>query len=421
MNQKEGRQLLKKLREETEVYLQWGSVNNWSTRDFERLSDRIYEKTQTTLSVSTLKRLFGRARYEAVPNTVTLDTLARFLGYDNWREFESAHAEKAPAAVSSRLAFLQRSAGDPFVRLGFILMLLAGAILVWLSLSAAPETIDPNQVKFEVKRVAEGVPNTVLFEYDVRQIKAQKVELQQDWDPNNRYRLDKEGMEYAIFYNFPGYYRAKLIVDGQIIKEKDLFIPSQGWTAAIDASPKPRYLLENELLLDSTLRISGEVIGEIARSEPMNWLNFYNLPPDPEIDSRHFTFEAQFRHTLRTGNNICQHARIVLYGTREVLSFPFCIPGCVGDTFAYLNGAFISGKENDLSGFGCDLSGWVDFKVINNNNRLTAFVNGKKAIEHQLSSTIGKMGGVRFGFEGAGEIRFAYFNSPGGGAVRLLN
>ena len=78
-----------KLRESIESRLAWGSADDWSNYDFEKLSEEIFKITGVNLSVSTLKRFFGKVKYGSSPSVTTLNTLARFLGFEDWRDFES--------------------------------------------------------------------------------------------------------------------------------------------------------------------------------------------------------------------------------------------------------------------------------------------------------------------------------------------
>src|SRR6201996_7512580 len=70
-----------------EVATGWGDSSDWTNQDFVVLSEKIQEKTGVALSHVTLKRVWGKVKYESLPNTHTLDTLVQFLGYENWRDF----------------------------------------------------------------------------------------------------------------------------------------------------------------------------------------------------------------------------------------------------------------------------------------------------------------------------------------------
>src|ERR1700733_6081243 len=67
----------------------WGDSGEWTNQDFVILSEKIQERTGVALSHVTLKRVWGKVKYDSLPNTHTLDTLVQFLGYENWREFKS--------------------------------------------------------------------------------------------------------------------------------------------------------------------------------------------------------------------------------------------------------------------------------------------------------------------------------------------
>jgi hypothetical protein len=65
----------------------WGDSDLWSNQDFLELSEMIFDRTGMALSHVTLKRIWGKVRYESLPHTNTLNTIVQFLGYPNWREF----------------------------------------------------------------------------------------------------------------------------------------------------------------------------------------------------------------------------------------------------------------------------------------------------------------------------------------------
>ena len=74
----------------------WGDSTQWSNQDFLQLSELIKERTDVTISHVTLKRIWGKVKYESLPNTHTLNTLVQFLGYENWRDFSVKQNAVAP-------------------------------------------------------------------------------------------------------------------------------------------------------------------------------------------------------------------------------------------------------------------------------------------------------------------------------------
>jgi len=76
---------LDECRRQIETHLGWGDSGHWTSRDFEQLSEKISAATQVHLSATTLKRIWGKVKYDSLPAVTTLDTLAQFAGYDCWR------------------------------------------------------------------------------------------------------------------------------------------------------------------------------------------------------------------------------------------------------------------------------------------------------------------------------------------------
>eukprot|EP01132_Coremiostelium_polycephalum_P013824 gene13824-16811_t len=89
MNNSPELQHLKKCLELIESKLGRGLAQDWTGYDFEKLSIEIQEATAVVLSVTTLKRLWGRLKYTSMPAITTLNTLAKFLGYKDWRDFKN--------------------------------------------------------------------------------------------------------------------------------------------------------------------------------------------------------------------------------------------------------------------------------------------------------------------------------------------
>ncbi len=56
-------------------------------KDYEYLATCIFNKLHQTVSISTLKRLWGYVPSSTMPRESTLDLLVQFLDYDSWRAF----------------------------------------------------------------------------------------------------------------------------------------------------------------------------------------------------------------------------------------------------------------------------------------------------------------------------------------------
>jgi hypothetical protein len=78
----------------------WGDSHEWTNQDFVILSEKIQERTGAALSHVTLKRIWGKVKYNSLPNIHTLDTLVQFLGYEHWRAFKCQNGNGTASATT---------------------------------------------------------------------------------------------------------------------------------------------------------------------------------------------------------------------------------------------------------------------------------------------------------------------------------
>lgn len=397
---------LQVLTRQIEFKLDWGDRRSWTNKDFSTLSQSIFNKTGKQISVTTLKRLWGRAQLNAKPSQATLDILAEFANYEDWRSFEKQFSSKsAQNATSAKNYFAVLGSTAILILIGLGML----GIFSFQKQEVNPISVEgslakPETIRFEHEKITVGYPNTVYFRYDIGNLSYDSIQIQQSWDKGRRITLEKpKGLASSTYYT-AGYYSTKLLVNDQVIKEKDLYIPTQGWQALIGGNvpqliyPKPEQLQQNESIsLDQAVL---EEMNQYAGSSL--WLS--NLLPDPNINSSQLDMETEFRMTA-TEKSICQNMWIVVTGSKDVFRFQLSIPGCVGDLMFFLNMDMVSGKSKDLSAFGVKPSEWTNFKLKVRDQQLIASLNEEPVFAHELSDDIGRIGGVQFIFEGIGEVR----------------
>ena len=65
---------------------------------------------------------------------------------------------------------------------------------------------------------------------------------------------------------------------------------------------------------------------------------------------------------------------------------------------------YIRGKQNDLSGLGCELNDWVDFKLLVRDKSCEIYINEKLRFTETFSSELGHIVGFKFKFNGVGQV-----------------
>jgi len=185
-----------------EEQLGWGDSANWPSRDFEKLNILIQEKTKISLSASTLRRVWGKVDYNNQPSVTTLDTLAQFTGYENWRSFcssgKTTSIRPASAHQNKKLRF----------RLLYLIVVFVFAvivIIVSIALIKSNRIVAAKNYTFSYRPVTHDLPNSVIFTYDAHASPNDSVFIQQSWDNTRRTRVAKTAINSALFITSPGF------------------------------------------------------------------------------------------------------------------------------------------------------------------------------------------------------------------------
>jgi len=391
-----------------EQQLDWGDPATWQIRDFEILSQLIFDKTKTVLSASTLRRLWGRVEYKHLPSATTLDTLAQFAGFENWRAYlkqqkEAAGIKKtdpqAPAAIAKPQFGLT-------IAVILVTLALIAIAVFYASNNFQPASVDASY-KFSSQRLTNAIPNSVIFNYDAIAAGTDSVYIQQSWDPGTRTQVSKHDHQHTSVYYEPGFYQAKLIVGKSVVREHKLMIPTAGWLGMIEDRPIPIYLNAPDFSQMSMLDLPISVIKQknVSMQPKPIYVKYYNVGNFEPVAIRNFSFSAEIKNNYRDGEAACQFSQIDLITDAGPIIIPLSIKGCVSDLTLFSVDWVISGKKANLSGFGVDLSQWVKVSCKSTATKILYFVNDKQVFEFRLPAKDVKIVGVGFGFQGTGSVK----------------
>lgn len=383
-----------------EKKLDWGDSREWHSGMFAELSDLIQIQTQVLLSPTTLKRLWGRIQYESSPSITTLNTLARFAGFENWREFK----------ILSSPGYFARLRKRVNAQAGIIMLSASVMTLVFISLyslkgsTEVPDGIDISKVHFNSRPVTAGLPNSVVFNLDLAGIRSDSIYIQQYWDPEKTIKLKNGQTEATGQYYFPGYFEAKLLVDGIILKKHDLFITSGGWMATLDYQPVPKYITTSEIIHGS-LSLPDQVLQELKEQEKPISSTFHLVDDFKEqVSGDNFILSTSIKNVYDDKWAVCQRTYIMVLGTRSSIIIPFSIPGCVSEIGLMMSDVYLEGSEHDLSGLGINLSTNRDITINVQNKHVTVSADGADLFTGAYHDSLGRIVGLRYRFVGAGEV-----------------
>jgi hypothetical protein len=408
MNNETGLEQCKRL---IEASLGWGDPASWTNEDFDELSDRIFEKTTVRLSVSTLKRIWGKVKYEHSPTTATLNVLARHAGFGGWRDFLSRSSPQTmvqePQPKPARSLIL-----TPLI----ISAVVVGCLLALLSARLIHPPTKAPPLRFEGHPTSDDLPNSVVFDYDATPLDPKEVIIQQSWDPQRREKVDPNGKQHTSIYYYPGYFSAKLIVDGTIRRQSEVFVTTKGWKAIVGHNPYPIYLSREETKSDSgRLGVTAATLAEKTGSSVFSgaWVAFADVRPFSDMHGDHFSFSTSLRNTSTVEQCLCRNIRITLLGKNSAIIIPLSDKGCIAGLKFFPGFKPQDGRDHDLSAFGCDFRQWQRLVCTEKERVITITLNGLPVFRAADAVSIGDIVGLNIDFEGTGVIREAVLQGSG--------
>lgn len=392
-----------------ETKLGWGKGSTWGNKDFEEFSERIFRTTNKRLSVTTLKRIWGRAEWVANPSMATLDILSEFIGYENWREFVSSNTQK-----TLEQKVFEKSKLSKFWILVLSLVLIGSLFgFLWKNGSIDNDTeYKSEDFTLTSRPVSEGIPNSVVFEYQATAAEdGAKIEIQQDWDRNKRLVIDKNDSIATSIYYHPGFFKSKLVVDDTIVREDDVFITTNDWLGLIERDSLPIYLKREEIFTDGLLGISHKTVTSYnldPRTSTVS-VSLYQVRDFGELYTNDFEMSTAIKNDFDEGVSACQNVRIFILYDGGAIGIPLAKKGCVSDLTLMTFEEFVNGKKNDLSGFGVDFNDYVNLKCISKNQKLEILINDKPVYQMNVPNPAKKIKGITIHFEGAGSVKNVEF------------
>jgi hypothetical protein len=412
--------LIEKTKKLFESSTGWGDSDDWTNQDFVILSEKIQEKTGVALSHVTLKRVWGKVKYDSLPNTHTLDTLVQFLGYENWRGFKSQNGNGSvkteTVQITSNHNGHHKEEGLPPVKKNkkLLKIILFGAGIVAITvivffITRANVSVAKSDYSFSSKKiVSEGLPNSVIFNFDATKSPYDSVIIQQSWDPHLQIKVSKNQHQQTCIYYYPDYYKAKLIVGGKIVSMHRLLIKSNGWLPLVTQSPVPVYFNKEDAIQNGKMSLSVEKLK--ARNINMQpepptvvYANVHNFG---EIYSNNFVFETSVRNDYHEGASACQLTTIYLLCEGTAVGIPLCAKGCISNIDLLFTNFYTSGKQEDLSAFGVDFNSFVKVRVESRNGKANIMINDKLVYTVSREIIRSKIIGINFSFQGTGSVDY---------------
>lgn len=414
--------LIKIAKKEIARKLNWEENHHWKQRDFEYLSEIIFKETGVLLSLSTLKRIWKK-NYQGTPHPTTLNAFARFLGYEDWYNFKSKYDTpeiEKPVKSQSKASTWQKRLAVPSL---IFLVVIVGGIFTFSAFRKHFKRQHIDKTVFTSKKtVTSGVPNTVIFNYDVTPLAVDSAVIQQSWDTRRRATVPKDQHFHTSVYYYPGFHKAKLMVGGEIIKQHFININTDGWLALVQHEMGdliPFYLPVEKIVTDGRLYASPALLAanKVETTRPSYWLNYYRVQDFDSLDGDNFILETAVKNAMEEGGLTGQYCILTIMNENGRMLIPLSEPGCVGNLNVKFMDAWKLGKENDLSDFGCDMSQWNQLRCEIRNKNVVLSLNNEQILTLKYEQSAGRVIGLHYMFHGCGSVDEARFSRISGEVV----
>lgn len=387
-------------------------------REFEYLANLIEEKSKVKLSISTLKRLW-RSDLKLLPHPSTLDALVSILDFKDWQDFKKQNVVTVHAAPEQQILRDKIKWSTPLpilVVLGVIFLIAGFFIIQGFNKKDKRDISVTKEVLFTAdKTVTFGVPNTVIFHYDLTGVQADSFFIQQSWNPRDKVQIDPDKNYYAAIYYTPGFHFARVMANDSILKFSKVHIKTDGWLpiAKYDIRDKKNMYLDAGLIRkNGVMSASNDVLykATIDLSKDF-YLRYYNIRDFDEVDAGNFDLETRLKcdKLLLDGRAVasaCPSMEIMIITEENVFFVPLTTKGCVSELDLLVGEIYKSGKDNDLSALGTDVYDWQLLQIKVQDKKATIFLNQQPVHELTYKKDFGKIKGIIYTFTGGGSVDF---------------
>jgi len=379
-----------------------GEAATWKHGDFIDLHTEIQRDTNTNISPSTLKRIFGKVSVdeEYIPQQATLDALKIYGQYTEVEIIQNVQPIPTLTIPAEKKNIFRQW---KLVTLIAIISIVVVGLLTWQFWK--PATISG---KINLVRIEGHLPATAFF---TLQLPDTGDSLFVNFGDKSPWLYIRPGEKStAHIYYFPGVFNVSVQTRQQTITTTTAYIKSDSWIAfgchRQDDIPMHFYAFPAaKTSSDSLLHFTNTALSRMGLDTTgpvLTRLSNYTPLPQTADD---FIFETSFKNALPEKGIYCRSTQFQISGSNSMIRFKWVNAGCSQRVLNVLSEQTFKGSANDLSQFVLDLSQWNTVKLVNHNKQVTLSVNGKEIFTGAYQQSLGDIRGLFLEFEGTGAVK----------------
>lgn len=382
----------------------------WSNSDYIKLSFTIAKATKVYISANTLKRIFGKLKTEKSysPQKASLDALAIFLGYLDWKEFEnknSAEIVEDPAAVEP-----DNKNEDKSFKLGrntkLVIFFVAafGTILCLWAWYSKNKVLDYSGIRLTCINPEGEMQHTAVFKLHLPVHFSDTTSFKLEFGNRFSLPMSRNVTQVLHSYDSPGWYQAILRHKNKAIDSVLVYVKSKGWYAgsSVPSGPERHRISHFSSTSGHQLHATKQDIVSAGIDTTRTFFVNYSNIRKTDIDGDNFELNAH----IKTSDShwACSQFNFGIYGQFSQDYIGIIKPECIGWADANFSEQIKSGEKHLLSSLGISLNKGGHIRLLVRNKFARFFVNGKLVYAVRYKKTIGKIWGFKMLFGGIGEV-----------------
>lgn len=392
--------IFEKLLSEIEQKLNWGNATFWTNKNYSDLSEKIEKETGIKISLSSVRRMFGRTNEIKNPQTETKNALARFAGYNSWDNYKMLKSKSRVLIIKLIISI--------FTSLAIISF---GSFLFKKFYSKRAETTEMNYNLTPLKGKA---PLTVTLNYSIPKNSnlSYSIYFGEYFHNKNYIKLDEEKSNINYTYYRSYVYRVYLKNNGIIADTSTVVVKSDFWDiGAIDESHS-RYVkinkndleLKNLHIPTSYLKSKGIDTLKGYYTE-FKKVDFWGVP----LNKMKLSFK--YKQKEIPGSRGCYDLNLVLRGNKSDIKLISWNKGCESLSEILIGNTKIKGRYHELNNFSFNLSEWNSFEINSQKDTVKILINKKEAYSGPLKFSNEELKLIHFYCKGASSIKDVKLNN----------
>jgi hypothetical protein len=259
------------------------------------------------------------------------------------------------------------------------------------------------------KTVSVGVPNTVVFHYDLHNVEADSFFFQQSWNELSKVRIDPGGSYYSNIYYYPGFHKARLIANDSVIKTCRVHITTDGWLPLVRYSLDdilPSYIKNSHAITNGALHVSqNDLIASNINVDKDFVLSYFNVRDFDNTVSDNFSLDTRIKCDTNT-KLPCPAFELRIICEENIFFVRLMGKGCERNVAIKMGEVYEDGASDDLSALGCNLYDWQHLQIHIQQKQATIYLDDQSVHTIHFKNNYGKVMGLVYNFEGTGAIDY---------------